>query len=185
MSGHRLLAAAVVIALRGTIPAGAQTPQPAAAPPSIEDRTAGLARLDGFFPLYWDERAGALWMEIPRLSSEVLYVSALAAGLGSNDIGLDRGQLGDTRIVRFDRVGPKVLMVQPNYDYRATTTNPDERRAVEDAFAASTVWGFTVAAETDGRVLVDMTDFLLRDAHGVIARLRPATYRLERSRSAV
>ena len=92
--------------------------------PSIAEKTAGLRKIDGFFPLYWDADGGRLWMEIPRLDTEVLYISGLAAGLGSNDIGLDRGQLHDSRIVTFERVGPKVLMVQPNYQYRANSTNP-------------------------------------------------------------
>lgn len=159
--------------------------QQAAPATSIEDKTKGLQKLDGFLPLYWDDRAGTLWIEIPRLNTEILYVTALSAGLGSNDIGLDRGQLGAEHIVSFQRVGPKVLIVEPNYGYRATTDNPDERRAVEEAFAKSILWGFTVAAESGGRVLVDATDFLLRDVHGVIQRLRPATYRVERSRSVV
>ena len=168
------------------VPAGqSDTTQQAGELPSIEAKTAGLTKLDGFFPLYWDETAGALWLEIPQFGMEVLYVTSLAAGLGSNDIGLDRGQLGDTAIVRFDRVGPKILMVQPNYRYRAGTTSPDETRAVDEAFAESVLWGFTAAAESAGRVLVDLTDFLLRDAHGVIPRLRPGSYQLERSRSAV
>jgi len=153
--------------------------------PSIEEKTAGFQKLDGYFPLYWDGAAGTLWLEIPSFNTEVLYVSALSAGLGSNDIGLDRGQLGSTAIVRFERVGPKILMVQPNYDYRVVTDNPYERRALEEAFAKSTLWGFTAAAETSGRVLVDLTDFLMRDTHGIIPRLRPATYRLDRTRSIV
>jgi hypothetical protein len=152
--------------------------------PAIADRAAGLQRLDGFFPLYWDDAGGTLFLEIPRLNVEVLYQSGLAAGLGSNDIGLDRAQLGATRIVKFEKVGAKVLMVQPNYDYRATTDNPAERRAVEDAFAKSVTWGFTAVAENDGRVLVDLTDFLLRDAHGIAGSLG-AGYRLDRTRSAV
>jgi len=153
--------------------------------PSIADRTDGMQKLDGFYPLYWDEPAGTLYLEIPRLNQEVLYVNGLSAGLGSNDIGLDRAQLGGTRIVSFQRVGQKILMVQPNYDYRAVSDNAAERRAVEDAFAKSVVWGFTAVAETSGRILVDLSDFLMRDAHGVAARLRPAVYRFDRTRSAV
>ena len=126
-----------------------------------------------------------MWLEIQRFDQELLYVSGLSAGIGSNDIGLDRGQLGRERLVSFQRVGPKILMVQPNTAYRAAAAAGDEKRAVEESFAQSIVWGFTVAAETGGRVLVDATDFLLRDAHGVIGRLRPATFRLDRSRSAV
>ncbi len=151
--------------------------------PSIADRTAGYEKLDGFYPLHWDAPAGTLFLEIPRLNEEVLYQSGLAAGLGSNDIGLDRAQLGSTAVVRFERVGTKIMMVQPNYDYRATSDNPAERRAVEDAFAKSVLWGFTAIAETDGRVLVDLSDFILRDAHGAGDRL--GGYRLDRSRSAV
>ena len=185
MLGRRTLATAIVVSLISTAATAQTPPTPVEKLPSIEEKTRGLTKLNGFFPLYWDSSAGRLWLEVPRVGLEVLYVTSLAAGLGSNDIGLDRGQLGASRIVRFERIGPKVLMVQRNYRYRATTTNPDEARAVEDAFASSVIWGFTVAAESGGRVLMDATDFLLRDAHGVIHRLRPATYRLEPSRSAV
>src|SRR6185436_916793 len=163
----------------------AQQPQPAAAgrTPSIGDRTAGMQKFDGYVPLYWDERTGSLFLEIPRLDTEFLFTLGLTAGLGSNDIGLDRGAGGGGRIVRFQRIGPRVLMVQPNYTFRAVSQNADERKAVEDAFARSVLWGFTVVAETDGRVLVDATDFFLRDALNVIPRLRPGTYRVERTRS--
>ncbi len=80
---------------------------------SIESFTEGMQKLDGFFTLYWDDAKGTLWMEIDRLDEEILHMGGLAAGLGSNDIGLDRGQLGGSRIVAFSRVGPKILMTQP------------------------------------------------------------------------
>lgn len=153
--------------------------------PTIEDKTAGLEKMDGFMPLYWDADLGQMWMEIPMLDTDVLYVSGLSAGVGSNDIGLDRGQLGGEKLVRFERVGRKILMVQPNLRFRAETDNPDEVKAVEEAFAKSIIWGFTAEAETDGRVLVDLTGFLMRDAHGVTDRLQPAQYRLDTSRSAL
>src|SRR5689334_23395358 len=124
-------------------------------------------------------------MEVGRFGSELLYATGLSAGLGSNDIGLDRGQSGQGRVVKFQRIGPRVLMVQPNYTFRANSPNPDERRAVEDAFAKSILWGFSVAAETDGRVLVDATDFFLRDADNVVPRLRPGNFRVDRTRSAI
>jgi hypothetical protein len=116
----------------------AQTPQPQARPcggplQTLDARTAGLQKLDGYMPLYWDEKTGSLWMEINKWDTEMLYSTGLAAGLGSNDIGLDRGQSGQGRVVKFQRIGPRVLMVQPNYTFRANSPNPDERRAVEDA----------------------------------------------------
>jgi hypothetical protein len=124
-------------------------------------------------------------MEINKFDTEMLYSTGLSAGLGSNDLGLDRGQSGQGRVVTFQRIGPRVMMVQPNYTFRANSQNPDERRAVEDAFAKSILWGFAVAGETEGRVLVDATDFFLRDAHNVIPRLRPGTFRVDRTRSAI
>ncbi len=154
---------------------------------TIEDRTASMRKIDGFFPLFWDSAGGQLFMEIPRLNSEVLHVMGLGAGLGSNDIGLDRGGLMGSRIVMFERTGPRVMMVQPNYDFRSSSTNPAEVRAVRDAFARSILWGFPVAAESDGgrRVLVDLTDFLIRDANNIAQRLTPGSYRLDNTRSSV
>ena len=154
---------------------------------TIEDRTASMRKLDGFFPLYWDSTAGQLFMEIPRLNTEVLHLMGFGAGLGSNDIGIDRGGFQGSRIVTFERVGPRVMMVQPNYDYRSSSTNPAEVRAVRDAFARSILWGFQVAAESDNgrRVLVDMTDFLLRDATNVAQRLTPGSYRFDNTRSSI
>ena len=154
---------------------------------TISEKVAGMQKYPGYFPFYWDSKAGKIWLEIDKWNSEFLYLESLPAGIGSNDIGLDRGQLGNSFIVRFDRSGPRVLLVAPNYDFRATTDNPDEKRAVKDAFAESTLWGFEVAAEEDGRALVDATAFFLRDVHQVPATLQRAqqgTYRLEPTRCA-
>lgn len=156
--------------------------------PSIEEKTSGLKKLEGFFPLYWDEQTGRLWLELNRLETEILYVKSLPAGLGSNDIGLDRGMLDANFIVKFCRTGRKILMIAPNYDYRAISTDAAERRAVEQSFAQSVVWGFQVEAESNGNVLVDVTDFILRDALFVGARLRnmkQGSYSFDRSRSAI
>jgi hypothetical protein len=146
-----------------------------------------LQKIDGYVPLYWDGSGGKLYMEIGRFNQELLYQVSLPAGLGSNDVGLDRGQMGDSSIVVFERVGPKVLMLQPNYNFRAITRDEAERRSVRDSFAQSVLWGFKVEAEEGGRVLVDGTSFFLRDAHGVIDRLRSAkqgSFKLDESRSA-
>jgi len=158
--------------------------QPAGPPPRIEDRTNGMQKIDGYFPLYWDERTGSLWLEIPRFDTEFLYTTGLAAGLGSNDIGLDRGQEGEGHLVTFQRIGPKVLLVQGNESFRSSSGNPAERKSVEDSFAKSVLWGFTVAAESNGHVLVDASDFFLRDGHGAGNALRPGAYRVDRTRSA-
>jgi hypothetical protein len=181
VSGAALLSAALAAQTPADRPGGGQS----SAVQTIDARTTGFQKLDGYLPLYWDQKTGSLWMEINKFDTELLYSTGLSAGLGSNDIGLDRGQSGQGRVVKFQRIGPRVLMVQPNYTFRANSPNPDERRAVEDAFAKSILWGFTIGAETDGRVLVDATDFFLRDAHNVIPQLRPGTYRVDRARSAI
>lgn len=190
MRSRHLLLVLLLVALPGcaTAPTSEATPAQARGLPSIDAKTAGLERHDGFVPFYWDANEGKLWLEVPDTDDEFLYVHALTAGVGSNDIGLDRNQLGRTRVVHFDRVGRKLFLIQPNYDFRAVTENAAERQSVEDAFARSVLWGFEIVAETDGRMLVDATDFVVRDVHGVADRLRRSgqgSYRLDARRSAI
>jgi hypothetical protein len=155
----------------------------------IAAKTTGMEKVPGYFTYYWDAKAGKIWLEIDRWDSEFLYVDSMPAGMGSNDIGLDRGQLGGERIVKFTRSGPKVLLIQPNYMFRATSDSPDERRAVEQSFSQSVIWGFDVAAEDGSRVLVDATAFYLRDAHDIPGSMKRAgpgggTFRIDSSRCA-
>ena len=156
--------------------------------PGIEEKTNGFKKYEGYLPFFWDSAAGKIWLEIDRPDTEFLYQTSLPAGLGSNDIGLDRGLLGNTAVVKFSRTGRKLLLVQPNYNYRAVTTDRAERRAVEQSFAQSTLWGFTIEAESNGRVLVDATDFLLRDAvraANSIRRNQQGNYSPDKTRSAI
>lgn len=156
--------------------------------PSISEKTEGLTKTEGFFDYYYDEAKDQLWLEIDKLDTEFIYVNSLAAGIGSNDIGLDRGQLGDTRIVYFERRGPKVMMVQPNYGFRAETDNELEQKSVREAFASSILAGFEIAAEEGDKVLINLTDFLLRDAHGVTSTLQRSnqgSFNLDKNRSAL
>lgn len=156
--------------------------------PAIEEKTKDLKKYEGFLNFYWDENSGKVWLEIDKLDAELLYVTSLPAGLGSNDVGLDRGLLGSERIVKFSKVGRKILLIQPNQNYRAITNDVAEKRAVEQSFAQSTLWGFTLEAESNNHYLVDVTDFLLRDAMQVSNRLRSnqqGNYSLDKSRSAM
>lgn len=155
---------------------------------SIEEKTAGMRKLSGLFPLYWEEKGGNLFLEIERMGEEFLFYTSLTRGLGSNDIGLDRNQLGNERILHFRRVGTKVLLQENNLRYRAESNDAAERAAVASAFASSTHFGFTVAAETGARVLVDFTPFVLRDGHRAAERIKNArsgTYRVDAARSVV
>lgn len=185
----------LAIIFAAIVPANAQQPSAAGAGktddkplPTIAEKTKAMKALPGYFPLYWDQRTGKLWLEIDKFNTEFLYLDSLPAGMGSNDIGLDRGQLGESRVVRFERVGPKVLLVQLNYDYRSSSNDPVERSTIEDAFAKSVLAGFEVSAEEGDRVLVDATNFYLADAHKVadtLKRTKQGSFRLDPSRSAI
>src|ERR1051325_11098874 len=138
---RRLLLLSLVFALAANASA-----QEKAAPKTFSQLTRGLQKLDGYFPLYYDAEQGKLLLEIPRFDTEFLYQVSLPTGVVSNPLGLDRGQLGDTHVVRFERAGAKVLMVESNYRFRALTDDAAERRAVEESFARSVLWGFKVEA---------------------------------------
>ncbi len=152
------------------------------------NNSAELTSQSGFVDFSWNEKEGKLLLAIEDFDKEFLYVNSLAAGVGSNDIGLDRGQLGNEHVVKFQRIGPKVFLTQVNYDYRAESNNEMERRSVEEAFAQSVLWGFKVEGEKMGKTMVDATSFLLRDAHDVIGRLKSSkqgNYKVDPTRSAV
>ncbi|SEP45480.1 zinc-dependent metalloprotease [Mucilaginibacter sp. OK283] len=154
----------------------------------IGAKTKGFTKYTGYFNFYWDEKTGKIFLEIDKFDQEFLYVNSMPAGVGSNDLGLDRGQIGGSRIVKFIKSGPKVLLMQPNYSYRAISNNAEERKSVEEAFAQSAIWGTTVVAQDGNRVLVDFTPFLLRDSHKIADRLNDANqgnFGFDDSRSAV
>ncbi|MET0555137.1 MAG: DUF5117 domain-containing protein, partial [Vicinamibacteria bacterium] len=156
-------------------------------PPTIAAKVEGLERRAGFLDLYWDAVAGRLYAAV-RPGEELLHQTTLSHGLGSNPVGLDRGQLGPTRLVAFERRGPTVLLVQRNLRFQAIDGSPAERGAVESSFARSVIWGGKVAAEEGGRVLVDVTSLVLSDAHGIAAQLRDTEqgdYAIDDARSAV
>lgn len=156
---------------------------------SIAKKTEGMKKYPGYYNYYWDEKEGKIWLEIDNDEKEFIYFNGLQAGVGSNDIGLDRGRLGrDTKIVKFHRVGPKVLLTQMNYGFVAISENPQERKAVEDAFAKSVLWGFEIGAETGEKYLIDLTAFLLSDEYNIVQTLndrKQGKYKIDPSRSAI
>ncbi len=156
--------------------------------PEIPEKTRSFEKRDGFFPIYVDKELGKVYLEIIDEQKEFLYTNALSSGLGSNDVGLDRNRLGDAYVAHFERAGLKVMMVVPNQDYRALSNDPFEVKAVAESFASGTIWGFDLVAKSGNRLLIDITDFLLRDALQIVATLRRAqqgSFSLDRSRSSV
>ena len=172
--------------LMGSMVLAGQTPSKEL--PSLADFTKDCTSYEGYFTFYWQEKSGKVFLLVDRWDEEFLYVNSLTGGVGSNDLGLDRNQLGSDRIVKFVRSGPKVLLLQPNYEYRAVSDNTEERQSVVDAFAQSVVFGFKAVAKTDDQLLIDLTPFLLRDAHDVAGRLKArkqGNYKVDAKRSMV
>ena len=148
---------------------------------------AGISKYSGYFTFYYDVSADKVYLQIDKLNTDFLYVRSLSEGIGSNDIGLDRGQLGAGVVVHFKKAGNKILMVQPNQDYRAITNNTEEKKSVKEAFAKSVLHGFVIKEAKNNTFLVDATSFFIRDAHGVarsLARQGQGNYNLDKSRSA-
>jgi hypothetical protein len=171
---------------------------PKAAPeeglPSIAEKTSSMKHMPGLLPLYWNAAEGKLYLEIPALDADLLYVDSLPYGAGSNDLGLDRGQMSEAAIVRFERFGPKILLIEPNEKFRSLAGDADQRLAVRQSFPESVLAAFTVIAEdrgspeNAGAVLVDATDFFQRDAHHISESLSQShqdDYKLDAARSAI
>ncbi|MDC1108849.1 zinc-dependent metalloprotease [Flavobacteriaceae bacterium] len=147
-----------------------------------------LVKFEGFFDFYYDTATDKIYLEVEKLDSDFLYISSLATGIGSNDIGLDRGQLGNERLVSFQKAGNKLLLIQPNLSFRATTDNKAEENSIKEAFAKSVIYGFKILETNDNKHLVDFTSFLMQDKHGVADRLKLAkqgVYKIDKTKSAI
>lgn len=139
---------------------------------SIKEFVQTMETHKGFFTFHYQPKTGKVFIQITDFGQPFLFQSSMPQGIGSNDIGLDRGQLGDTRLVKFERFGDKVLLKQLNTQYRVSSSNPAEIASIDEAFADSVIAGLSIVAEQDGNVLVDYTDFLLSDIHQISERLK-------------
>ena len=163
----------------------------ASAPGHVQDKPLVLAEyqsFEGFVDTWWDEDSGRMLVRVEAFDAPFIYQTSLPRGVGSNDLGLDRGQRGSTKVVRFLRSGPKVLLVEDNLQYRARSDNEDERQAIEESFARSVIWGFTDIDDAADSTIIDATEFFVRDAHGLASRLDSAgegAYKVDASRSAI
>ncbi|XOV93972.1 MAG: zinc-dependent metalloprotease [Bacteroidota bacterium] len=147
-----------------------------------------IQHFEGFFDFHYIEDQDEIFMEVNTLEEPFLYVSALSEGVGSNDLFLDRGQIGGSRIVQFQKAGNKLLLIQPNLKYRAITANPLEKKSIEEAFAKSVLYGFPIMEQTESGYLINLTPFLLQDTHGVTDILKDkgqGNYNMDLSKSAL
>jgi hypothetical protein len=174
----------VVSASRADAQGGGQP----AAPQTIAARTAGLTRADGYIPFYWDQARGRLLFEISRFDQDLLYFTAASKAVGAVELGVDRGSGGESAVIRFRQAGPRVLVIQQNLRFRAPSGSPAAKQVMEDSYASSVLASLPVEAQDDGKVLVDATPLVIRDAgnlEGTLRRSNQGTFRLDQSRSMV
>lgn len=136
----------------------------------------------------YNDDSGKIILEIKNLDSEFMYINSLSRGVGNNDLGLDRGQLGNSRVVYFTKRGNKILLIQPNLRFVSNSSNYLENKAVEEAFARSVLFGFEIIEKSNDSYKIDITSFLINDAHGVSQRLKyskSGSYTLNKSMSAI
>lgn len=148
-----------------------QQTQTAGKKSAIAAFTKGMQQQQGYFDFFYDVKTDKVYLLVDKLDQPFIFQSSLPRGLGSNDIGLDRGQLGDTRLVQFERYGNKVMLKQLNTYYRANSVNPAERQSINEAFASSVLAGLPVVAADGNQLLVDYTAFLFSDIHQISSRL--------------
>ena len=155
---------------------------------SVESVLLNTQQMPGFIPLHWDSEEGRLYADISDIEGPFIYYNGLSHGLGSNDLGLDRGRLGDTFLVEFRKVGKKVFLAALNTKYTARSEDAQERRAVAEAFAESIIWGFAVVESSPDSLVIDLTDFALSDATGIadlLAARGEGSFKIDESRSAI
>jgi Met-zincin/Domain of unknown function (DUF5117) len=143
---------------------------------------------EGFLNFYWHEAKGKVYLEVNNFKDEFIYYPSLSRGLGSNDIGLDRGKLGSEHLLKWYKAGNKLLLIEPNSNYRATSNDALERQAVEQSFAKSVLFGFEIIKQIDGKYIIDFTPFLLRDAMEAgasITATKQGNYSFDASRSGI
>jgi hypothetical protein len=192
---RRALSLAAAIPLSFLLTTSTRAASPASPADAFAEKTKSATRRSGLLTSWLDAKAGKLLLELPKPSGprsecgSFLYLEGIRGGLGSNPVGIDRGQWGDARVVTFRRLGGRVLLEESNWRYRAQSSDSNEVRAVQESFAVSTLWGSEITAESeDGRLLVDFTPFLTRDAHGIAATLKTqgqGSFSLDKDRSAL
>jgi len=186
---HFFLAAGILFAI-GSADSSPESGAPAsteAAPPTVAERTLGLERRDGFLPFYWDARRGQVLLETSSVAGDFLYGAGLAGGAGLLEVDLDRGNLGDLGVCRFERVGPRVLLLRRQTTHASGVEDRERTRVVEESFPSSVLASLPIVAEEGDRILADATAFVLEDARVLPAlkAARAGEWKQDSSRSAL
>jgi hypothetical protein len=129
---------------------------------------------DLLLPARYDSTMGNVFLTIPRMGAEYLYLNTLATGFGLPAAGLDRGETGVEALVHFERRGSRVLLVRSNERHQARGGDEALQRSVAESFPRSVLASFAITSQGPEGTVVDATDFFLSDVFDVAARLRGA-----------
>ncbi len=141
----------------------------------------------GFFNFSYTESSGKITLKIKEFDKEFLLVSYYASGLGSNDIGFDRGKIASQRLVQFKRFGNRVALIESNPFYKAVTDNVKEKKVAQDAFASAILFTFIIENENDG-VQIDITPLITEDLNNTVQNLKDqkqGNYKIDKTKSIV
>src|SRR5580658_1572337 len=125
-----------------------------------------MERREGFIPLLWDATQGKLFFELSQFDKDVLFYTEIAKGSGSGSVGFEWAGGGEGGVIQFQHVGPKVLVVQKNTRFRAGNGGPGLEQGIDESFPDSILASLPVVKTDGGKVLVDATPFVIRDAVG-------------------
>lgn len=157
-------------------------------PPATPVNISALERHDGFVPFYWDEARGRILLEIPKLNQDLLYFAGAGKGIGSVELGVDRGASYASTVIYFDRAGPRVNVVQRNLKFRALEGNAALQQGMEESFASSILAALPIESEANGKLIVDATPLFIRDTinlEGLLRRQNQGAYKLDPLRSSI
>ncbi|NVJ59597.1 MAG: zinc-dependent metalloprotease [Gammaproteobacteria bacterium] len=161
---------------------------PALSAKSITQFTKSMRLIPGFFDLYVDDKTAKSYLKIESFSEDFIFATSLPYGLGSNDIGLDRGLQGGSRLVYWHRVGDTIFLVEKNTQYRSSDQSKAAQQAVKEAFAESRLANFEIQASEGDATLIDVTSLATRDWMGVANRIeqtKQGNFRLSSSLSSL
>lgn len=125
-----------------------------------------MERRDGYIPLLWDAAQGKLYFELTQFDKDVLYFTEIAKGSGSGSVGFEWAGSGESGVIRFQHVGPKVLVVLKNTRFRAGNGGPGLDQGVDESFPDSVIASLPVLKTEGEKVIVDATPLVVRDAAG-------------------
>lgn len=154
----------------------------------FSEKTKNLTQKEGLFDLFGSKKTSAILLSVEKTNQPFIYLTSLMQGVGSNNIGLDRGQIGESRLVQFERYGDKLILRQLNSYFRANSNNPSERAALTEAFAESILYSFSIIAVDGEKLLIDVSDFTKQDFHGVagsIKRTQQGSFSVDKNRSVI